>query len=93
MPRAAVLVPAAERDRCVANGVLGSACVGELGRIVEHEHGITARLEPGTCGFKVAGENGALVDVFVVKEPVRGFGRRPVLAGQRQGLANVLGHA
>ena len=65
----------------------------EFGRVLEDQHRTVMRDEPITRRLEVAGQDLGLADAIVGQEPIGALGRRPVLAGHRQALADRPAHA
>jgi hypothetical protein len=62
----------------------------ELGGVVQHQDRAGGRIEPGLGGVEVPTQDDALIDAWVIEEPVGGLGGSPVLAGHRDGAADPL---
>jgi len=75
-------------------GDIKSECLGGFVGIgiLEDQHRTVMRDEPIARRLEVAGQDLGLADAIVGQEPIGGLGRRPVLAGHRQALADRPAH-
>ena len=66
------------------------ALEAEFGRVVQDQDRTRGRGEPGRGGRDVPAQYDTLIDPRVVKEPVGGFSRSPILAGHPDRAADPL---
>ena len=85
--RTSLLVLPATRSIKDADRLLGLPRITEFRRVVQHENRAVRRRQALTSGLKMPGQNRHLVNAPVGKEPIRCLGVTPILASQRDGLA------
>jgi hypothetical protein len=71
------------------NRLLRLPCITEFCRVMQDENGSVRRREAFTSVLKMPGQNGGLMDPPIGEESIRRLGVRPVLASQRNGLAET----
>ena len=59
---------------------------------MQHQQRLIQRADAGLRACEMATEDFFLADVWIGEESVRGFGVRPILARQRDGSSNSIGH-
>jgi hypothetical protein len=70
---------------------LGDKKIRKFGGVMEDQHRGIGGGEPIARRLKVSGKNLCFADTSVGQETVSGFGVGPVLANQRNALANAIG--
>lgn len=93
MPKPAILVAATVDAFGEADVARVPALIGELRRILKHEDLAFGYSIPPLGRLKVARQNFRFLDLWVGKEPICGFGTRPVLTGQRDCSSHSIAQA